>query len=280
VFRNAIGLSMRLYRASPFYPSWGKALARLLSVVSSGDRHTVTEVNGVKFDLDLREVIDSSLYFSGSCEPQAEKVIASVTRPGMVAIDIGANIGYHTFTLAKLVGPQGIVVAIEPTSYACEKLRRNLSLNDFANVRLMNVGLSDRDEGEVEARFRSSYRLDGRDEVRSERIRLVALDSLVGEQQLKRVDFIKLDVDGYEAKVFAGARTVLERFHPYIFFEYGPQGVRENGGDPEEVLHLLWRLGYHLRTENGQETPDVASVMRAVQSRDNLNLLAIPSTAA
>lgn len=278
VFRKFIGLSMRQYRASPFYPWCGKALARSLSLLTCPSRSAMAEVNGVQFDLDLREVIDSSLYYSGSFEPQAEKIIDALVRPGMVAIDIGANIGYHTFGLAKRVGPQGVVVAVEPTSYAFDKLRRNLSLNDFANVRLVRAGLSDHDEGEVETRFQSSYRLDGKDEVRTETGRLLTLDTLVREQGLGRVEFIKIDVDGYEAKAFAGAVETLKRFRPHVFFEFGPQGIRDRGGDPEAILHLLWGLGYRLSSENGRATPDVDSVFRAVQPGQGLiNLLATPA---
>jgi FkbM family methyltransferase len=268
---------MRLYRASPFYPWCGKALAHILSAVTRPSGSTLAEVNGVKFDLDLREMIDASLYYSGGFEPDAEKVIAAVVSPGMVALDIGANIGCHTFRMAKLVGPQGVVVAIEPTAYAFEKLRRNLSLNDLPNIRLVRAGLSDRDEGEVDATFRSSFRLDGKDEVRAERIRLLTLDALVRENGLNRLDFIKLDVDGYEAKVLAGARESLERFRPHVLFEFGPDWLRDNGGDPEAVLNVFWTLGYRLRTEAGRETPDTKSVFQAVQPGEGLiNLLAMP----
>jgi FkbM family methyltransferase len=277
MFRRITGISMRMYRASPFYPRCGKALARMLALVSRPSGSVLTEINGVQFDLDLREVIDASLYYSGTFESDAEKVIASVVRPAMVAVDIGANIGYHTFGLAKLVGPDGLVVAVEPTAYAFEKLQRNLQLNKFANIRPVKVGLADRDKGEVQALFRSSYRLDGRGDVNIETIRVLTLDTLVREQQLERLDFIKMDVDGYEAKVFAGAEGVLQRFRPYLFFEFGPRGIREQGDDPEALLHLLWGLGYRLRTENGRELLDMPSIFRAVQPVDGMaNLLAVP----
>jgi FkbM family methyltransferase len=277
VFHKLIGVSMRLYRASFLYPWGGKALAKVLSLVTRARTSALVQVNGIHFDLDLREVIDSSLYYSGSFEPKAEKTIASVVRPGSVAIDIGANIGYHTFTLAKLVGPSGVVVAIEPTTYAFNKLQRNLSLNSFPNVRLVKVGLSDRDLGEIQTQFQSSYRLDGHDEIHTETIRVIPLDVLVAEQGLSRVDFIKMDVDGHEAKVFAGARELLIRFRPTIFFEFGPQGVRNNGDDPEALLHLLWALGYHLSTEGGRPTPDLASVLASIPpGPGHINLLATP----
>lgn len=278
--RSLIGLAMRLYRVSPLYPGFGKLFARVLSWVPRSKTPVQTDVNGVRFELDLREVIDSSLYYSGSFEPLAEQVIDGAVRPGMTAIDIGANIGYHTFSLARLVGSTGTVVAVEPTMYAFDKLARNARLNDFFNLRLMRAGLSNTDHGEIEARFRSSYRLDGRDEVRTELVRVLTLDTLVRESGLARVDFIKMDVDGFEGKVLTGARWVLERFRPTIFFEFFPRGMREVGDDPQELLQMLWDLGYSLRSEAGVETPDADSVMRAIYSGEgSTNLLATPPSA-
>jgi hypothetical protein len=97
--------------------------------------------------------------------------------------------------------------------------------------------------------------------------------------RLARADVIKMQVDGYEAKVFEGARRTLERFRPPIFFEFGPQEIRGNGGDPEAVLRLLWGMGYRLSTEDGRDTPDAESVFRAIRGI-NINLLAMPNPAS
>src|SRR5215471_17503279 len=90
--RGLIGASMRIYRASPLYPRLGYLLAKLLAIVTGNKPRIVTrEIDGVKFELDLREIIGASLYYSGSFEPEAEATIAAVLKPGMTAVDIGAN---------------------------------------------------------------------------------------------------------------------------------------------------------------------------------------------
>jgi hypothetical protein len=165
VFRSSIGVAMRIYRRSPLYPWCGKYLARLLLALTRPRGSVVREVNGIKYDLDLRQMIDSSLYYSGSIEPHAERTIASIVKPGMIAIDVGANIGCHTFPLARLVGPEGQVLAVEPTSAAFAKLQRNLSLNSFSNIKLIRAGLTDQDLGLAETNFTSSYRLDRQDQM-------------------------------------------------------------------------------------------------------------------
>ena len=279
--RKFIGFLMRWYRKSPLYPWAGKSLAHLLAAFmpqSTTNSLATIELKGAVFELDLREVIDSSLYFSGSFEPLAEEIIANSLSAGMVAIDVGANIGYHTLAMAQHVGSLGLVVAIEPTNYAFNKLERNLSLNNFHNVRLLRVGLSDKDYGETEVCFRSSYRLDGKDEIRNEIVRIMTINTLVLEQGLTKIDFMKIDVDGFEGKIFAGAQELLKRFRPILFFEFSPSGIMSNGGNPEEILNMLWDLGYDLQTDTGEKLPRVVSaVYRTVLPGTGLiNLLAIP----
>ena len=101
---------MRLYRASPFYPKFGPMLGKLLGLVTrDAGKPVIREIDGVRFELDLREMIDASLFYSGTYEIEAERTITAVLKPGMTAIDIGANIGYHTFRIAKAVGESGRV---------------------------------------------------------------------------------------------------------------------------------------------------------------------------
>jgi FkbM family methyltransferase len=278
MLRTMIGWSMWLYRASPFCPSYGPLFARILYRLTRPRPSVLINVNGVHFDLDLREVIDASLYYMGSFAPEAEKHFPRYVSRGSVVLDVGANIGCYTFTFAKLVGPTGLVVAIEPTDRAFAKLQRNMALNSFTNIRCLQAGLSDRDVGDVGVTFQSSFPLDGKPSSSMQSVRLVSLDTLVSELSLSRVDFIKIDVDGYEAKVFAGARRVLERYRPYLFFELNPQWVRNNGDDPASILELVFGYGYSLRDESGHTLPDVSSVLHHAgrPGRTGVNLLGIP----
>src|SRR5947208_449992 len=100
---------MRIYRRSPLYPRWGPILARCLARLRPLDGRglVVKDIGGVRFELDLSEVIDASLYYSQTFEEGAEAVIAELVKPGMMAVDVGANIGYHTFRMARLVGSNG-----------------------------------------------------------------------------------------------------------------------------------------------------------------------------
>jgi FkbM family methyltransferase len=276
MLRSVVGLSMRAYRASPFYPRLGKSLAKVLALTTRwrGNKSVVHTVNGITFELDLSEVIDASLYYSGTFEASAEQAIANCVKPGMIAIDVGANIGYHTFALAKLAGPAGCVFAIEPTTRAFNQLKRNAELNDFKNITFIKVGLGDKELGEVEINFQSSYRLDGSREEGKERVVLTTLDSVVREQNLARVDFLKVDVDGFEGKVFRGAAETLRRCRPRMLFELTPAAMKANGDDPLELMNKLRALGYEFTTESGQPITDLEMLCAKPAKSGSVNLIA------
>lgn len=274
-----ISVLMRAYRKSPLYPRLGKFLARVLAVVTRlrGKRQVTKTIDGVTFELDLQEVIDSSLYFSGTFEAEAEEVLESLVRPGMVAVDIGANFGYHTFRMARSVGDDGQVLAIEPTTWAYDKLQRNALLNpSITNIRYAKVGLSDSDVGQTEIAFQSSYRLDGRQEDVVETVRLTTLDIVVAEQALQRVDFVKLDVDGFEGRVLRGAVETLRRHHPVIFFELTPSAMTSNGDDAMTLLRWLEELGYDFQSETQEAISDVPRFCNGIADGYSINLLAVP----
>jgi len=276
MLRSVIGLSMRAYRASPFYPRLGKSLAKVLALTTRwrGNKPVVHTVNGITFELDLSEVIDASLYYSDTFEASAEQAIANCIKPGMTAIDVGANIGYHTFALAKLAGPAGRVLAIEPTARAFNRLKRNAELNDFKNITFIKVGLGDKELGEVEINFQSSYRLDGSRDESKERVVLTTLDAVVREQNLPRVDFMKVDVDGFEGNVFRGAAETLRRFRPRMLFELTPAAMKANGDDPLELMNNLRALGYEFTTESGQPVTDLETLCGKPAESGSVNLVA------
>ncbi len=279
VVQGGIGASMRLYRLSPLYPRLGRGLGKTLAVVTRfvGPKNVIKEIGGVKFDLDMSEVIDSSLFYSGTFEADSEKTIGAALKPGMTAVDIGANFGYHTFRMAKAVGSSGKVVAIEPTAWAYNKLQRNASLNDFTNMESLKLGISDTDLGPTEVSFQSSYRLDGTDANVKEVVPLLTLDTIAQTYNVGRIDFIKIDVDGFEGKVIRGARQTLEAYHPVLFFEISPSLMANNGDDSIELVGTLLKLGYTLKTEAAEPVPDIDAFLAKVGVGVTVNMLATPA---
>jgi len=263
--KSIIGILMKLYRRSPFHSaSMGKFLASIMArFLVARDPLVVKRIGSVTFELDLREVIDSSLYFSGTFEDDVEQIINTMVKPGMCVLDIGANIGYHTFRMARLVGSTGSTYAIEPTQWAYQRLLRNFNLNPtLKNITFSKAALSNVDMGITQIQFQSSYRLDGRNQNKVESIEVITLDTYLEHKKITKLDFIKLDVDGYEGKVIQGASKSLAQMKPILLMEINPSAMIMNGDDPEQIINILMQVGYQFTTIKGLDIPDLSTYCR------------------
>jgi FkbM family methyltransferase len=147
--------------------------------------------------------------------------------PGCNVIDVGANIGV-TAMIAGLLLRSGIVLAVEPVIEAFQLLKENTRRPELSNVRSFNVAAA-AEEGQVNLITRSGHNfaafvgyenvLDRYSGYSESAVRAMTLDQLVANEALTRVDFIKIDVEGYEIEVLHGSRAILERFKPVVFLE-------------------------------------------------------------
>lgn len=245
---------------------------------------------GINWALDLREGIDLAIYLLGGFEVATLRMYERYVRPGDVVFDIGANIGSHTLPLARLVGPVGRVHAFEPTAFAYGKLLRNLALNrDLAGRvdarQLMAVGS---DAEAIPDSIHSSWPLDqvdGLDEGHCGRLmgtvgaRKATLDQYVVEHAISRIDFMKIDVDGNEHNVLAGAPEMLARFGPTIMIELAPYVYRQRPAEFDAFVDLLLATGYRFQAAaNDRLLPaSAAGIRAAISDGAGLNALAICS---
>ena len=173
----------------------------------------------------------------GSYEFGKQQEIAATVRPGMICYDIGANVGFYTLLFSELAGARGVVVAFEPTPRNCRFLRRHVSINGCANVAVQELalgnfdGVTHFDEG-VDA---SQGHLSA---TGSLAVRCARIDTLIAAGAIAPPDVMKIDVEGAEAAVLAGAAEVLARCKPTIFLAtHGEQAH-------SECCRILSRLGY------------------------------------
>ncbi len=135
----------------------------------------------------------------GWYEKPCVEFVASLIRPGMVAFDVGANVGYYTLLLARGVGPKGRVIAFEPNPTNVAFLKEHLRLNKINNVEIVTAAVSDR-EGSA---FFSGDGATGRLSQTGTRIQTVQLDNF------PRPDFIKMDIEGGETAALRGSAQIL-----------------------------------------------------------------------
>jgi FkbM family methyltransferase len=146
-------------------------------------------------------------------------LFAQLVTAGSLVVDVGANIGAHTLFLAQAVGPRGAVVAIEPQRAVHQLLCANLALNEINNVRVIHAAAG-RSRGRAFVPV-SDYAKSGNfggvelNDANGEPVDVVSIDSL----GLPGCQFMKIDVEGHEHLVIAGAAQTIARFKPVLYVE-------------------------------------------------------------
>jgi FkbM family methyltransferase len=229
------------------------------SILGRSDREVVVR-DGVTYELDLSQGIDFAIYLANIYERQTKAALRQLVSPASLVLDIGANIGAHTLHLAQLVGPNGRVIAFEPTDYAFRKLCRNLELNPQleARVTACHCFLTEHDEDRVPSAIYSSWPLAreaglhakhlGR-EMRTESARARSLDNVLSELADRKVQVVKLDVDGFECDVLGGATVLLRDVRPIFVMELSPYVLEEHGTSLEQLLSYFIPNGYSFYDE-------------------------------
>ena len=210
----------------------------------------VVEADGQLYHVDQRDRVTGVLMRRrGFLNPPETWLYKRLLRPGMVAVDLGANIGYFTMLFARAVGSSGSVIAFEPDACNMVLLRRSVEQNDYGNIRAEQCAVGETDGtislwhapenfGDHRVRRTSMNRP-------SVTVPLTTLDSYFAPSS--RVDFIKMDIQGAEQAALTGAARVLrENPNLVIAAEYWAEGIREYGGDPAAMLHDLAATGFRL----------------------------------
>lgn len=207
----------------------------------------------------------------GSIDPSMEWVIRRYARQGTVAVDIGANLGLLSLVMADQVGREGEVYAIEPNTNLHSYVKTLLHLNDIENVKLIDCACSN-EKGTVR------MDLDESDHTRSRisdsgeyEIRTLPLDLILAKNE-KPVSFVKVDVEGHEPKVLAGAIDTLKAKKPTLVFETG----FHSQSDIYVINDLLKDVQYDVvgvLTDWGIEEKPLTANMTA---KTHCNVLALP----
>lgn len=154
-------------------------------------------------------------------EPHFYSIVKNIVKENDICIDCGANLGYHTVTLGKLVGPGGRVIAFEPQKFIYQQLNGNIFLNNLKNVTCVQAAL-----GEIKGKTFIEYvnyeeenvNIGGTKLGRSgEQVDLISLDEKINSDI--PISFIKFDIQGSEVNALNGAAKLIARCRPVMFVE-------------------------------------------------------------
>jgi FkbM family methyltransferase len=200
---------------------------------------------GMKMNLNLRHERD---YFFGIHESKVQWALFNFVRPGMTVYNIGAHIGFFALVLINLVRPRGKVIAFEPNPQVRERLMHNLSLNRVGNcIRVEDWALNDFDGNtdfslgfsDTQGRF---IDLPGAEPSRVIRVGCKRLDTYVDEGA-DAPDFILIDVEHAEGRIFRGMARILKKYKPTIVVEmHGPASILEAWNELKKCNYSLISL--------------------------------------
>jgi len=267
--------------------AFGKVLYRMTRIFYGSKPRQIVR-HGIHYEVDLSEGIDLSLFFFGNFQQHITRNKFFTLPPNGVILDVGANFGIMTLQFAQ-AAPQGTVYSFEPTHYALTKFKRNLELNPALSkiIHPVNAFVSATTNSNPNIKAFSSWKVDGEKSgdmhpvhqgvaKSTEGVGSVSLDDFCKENQLARVDFIKIDVDGHEYEVLRGAKEMLAKYRPTLIFEIGLYLLSENKIDYAFFNDYFTSLRYRLLEARSGEELSMLNYRKLIPANGTTDVIAIP----
>ena len=222
-----------IYRITPIANTVRSGLNRVAPRGLVQVRIAAGELMGMRMELDLQLEKD---YWLGTYEPELMAAINDFVEPGMIAYDLGANVGYVTLMLANKVGCKGHVYAFEALPENVERLRSNISLNGMEGYVTLQALAVASQSGWANFLIGPSIgmgKLDGsagREQVvylDSISVESVSLDDFVYLRENRMPDVVKIDIEGGETLALLGMERILDEVRPVVLLElHGYEAVQ------------------------------------------------------
>lgn len=214
-------------------------------------KQLVVKRNQILFLLDLREGIDFAIFLN-YYEQKVVNYYSKIIKPNFVIIDIGSNIGFHTLNFAKL-SPKGRVYSIEPTNFAYNKLKININLNLSLKKLIITeqIFLSKSNKKKNTFAYASWPLIKTNNEIHPilmaqkkeiKQAKFQSLDKYITSKRIKKINIIKIDVDGNEYNVLIGSLNTIKKFKPIIIFEFCPYLHKDK--NLNLILNIFKKLKY------------------------------------
>jgi FkbM family methyltransferase len=204
-------------------------------------------INGIRYVLDIHNVVEHLVYFR--IAPENFGPVEPVLKNARVLFDIGANIGSTALYFASK-NPQARIYSFEPHPDTWQKARNNIDLNSFGNIHLVNKGLGDTDMSTklyqvVNNNPGMNRILPDNDAFPFVMINITTLDGFCLQHGISKIDFMKVDVEGFEYHVLKGGCEIISSCHPVIYLELYDHGLKKNGHSAGALVALARSMGYN-----------------------------------
>jgi FkbM family methyltransferase len=236
--------SIDIYRKIDF-----KGKLFISEFISISHKNGIYLCGDLKYNIDFTDDIQKMVYL-GTYERYELKFLKKYVKNTWICLDIGANIGFYTLNLSKLVGEDGQVYAIEPSPSNYEKLEENIALNQLDNCITSNIALSS-ESGEftfsVSPNQNSGWGRLG--EWKSAQYEILVnvstLDKFVELNKILTIDFLKIDIEGHELEFFQGAKDTLQQgIVKRMMIEYCGYALEPQGITLQQYVDIIMEFGY------------------------------------
>lgn len=207
-------------------------------------------INNYDMFVFVNEGIGRQIFGLKKYEQTDTKFLKKIIQKDWISFDIGANIGYYTLLLARL-SSRGQVHVFEPSNLPYCLLNLNISINKLENVSTNMIAFANRNGCEnfnitQDSGF-SSFKDTKRMEIcKIVKVKTKTLDSYVLENNIKKIDFMKMDVEGAEKLVLKGAQKTLRKLKPkLLMIEICPENLTVFREKPSSIINFLAKFNYH-----------------------------------
>jgi len=252
----------------------GSFLSKIL-IFFYGNKKRIVTRNGLKYEIDFKEGVDLGIFFGIKNENNLYKITNYINiNKRKVLVDIGANIGSITLPLAQLYHLSNII-SVEPTKYAYFKLKKNINLNPDIKKRvtLHNIFISNKKKkiNYVHSSWKFSSKSHKhkihRGTLKQTSNKTQSLSQLL-QKTKKKIDFIKIDVDGYEMEVLKSGQKIIKKYKPLIYFEFAPYLYKEFGYTAKNLIDFIIKdLNYIFFNENFKKEEDIYKMEKNLKDR-------------
>jgi FkbM family methyltransferase len=220
---------------------------------------------GHEFHLSYSYHIDRQILIYGTYDRPLHNIIDRIIKPGMICMDVGANLGEMTLHMANKVTPGGAVYSFEPVPHVYQRLITHIIRNGLDDrVYPFDLALSNAN-GPVDLAFTDedadnqalgSIVNTCRDGLnRRLQVKGCTLDSFVAQHHIARIDLMKIDIQGAEWFLLEGGSRVFSDMAPDLLIEISPLDLNEIGKNSRQLAELIESFGYRIYTLNADGTP-------------------------
>ena len=211
-----------------------------------------------------RDKLIYALYFRGWHEFFTSAIMDKFIKTDTTVLDVGAHLGWSSLFMARRVGPNGKVLAFEPSEVLAPYLKENILINKYQNVQVYNKALTEKN-ADIEI---AHSKINSSSE--SSKVACTTFDTFYKNSSLDKIDFVKIDIEGFEMGCLIGMSAFIENNKPKITVEVHGNFLQEFGYTAKDVINFLEGFSYKIFYSENIDADELISTQK------HFHILALP----